>query len=168
VIKPTVGELLSGVALSLRERVLPEIPPGTTRRQVQAAIGIIRRVALVCDQTGPYFYADNRDIEDTMRLVLPVLERIAAEEADAHLKAVSTKLRATLEPSAKLADPYPSPSALGQRNVELQELLAELEEVLHDNPTTKTTRRMEIDATLRALIRRMLARELEINSPARP
>ena len=59
-IKPTVGELLGGVAISLRERVLPEIPAGVTRRQIQAAIGIIRRASLVWDKVGPYFFADNR------------------------------------------------------------------------------------------------------------
>ena len=68
-IRPTVGELLSGVAVSLRERVLPEIPPGVTRRQIQAAIGIIRRVAAVWDKTGPYFYADNQDIEEIIDLL---------------------------------------------------------------------------------------------------
>jgi hypothetical protein len=167
VIRPTVGELLSGVALSLRERVLPEIPPGVTRRQIQAAIGIIRRVALVWDKTGPYFYADNMDIEDTLRQLLPVLTRLAADEGDEPLAAVAVKLRGTLEQSSRPVGPYPSPAVLGDRNIELQGLLAELEEVLHENPAAKTTGRLEIDSILRALLRRMLARELEITSPAR-
>jgi hypothetical protein len=167
VIRPTVGELLSGVAVSLRERVLPEIPPGVTRRQIQAAIGIIRRVALVWDKTGPYFYADNQDIEETLRRLLPVLQRVVADEADAQLEAVSMKLRSTLEQSSQPAGPYPSPAVLGDRNIELQGLLAELEEVLHENPAAKTTGRLEIDSVVRALLRRMLARELEITSPAR-
>jgi hypothetical protein len=168
VIKPTVGELLSGVAISLRERVLPEIPPGVTRRQIQAAIGIIRRVALAWDKTGPYFYADNQDIEETLRRLLPVLERVLAEGADARLETVSTTLRTALEQSSQPVDPYPSPAILGARNIELQELLAELQEVLHENSAAKTADRAEIDSILRILLRRMLARELEINSPARP
>ena len=167
-IKPTVGELLSGVAVSLRERVLPEIPPGVTRRQIQAAIGIIRRASLVWDKIGPYFFADNQDIEATLRGLIPVIERVIAEETDALLAAVTTKLRATLDRSSEPAEPYPSPAVLGARNIELQELIAELQEVLHENPAAKTAGRLEIDALLRALIRRMLARELEINSPARP
>jgi hypothetical protein len=168
VIKPTVGELLSGVAVSLRERVLPEIPPGVTRRQIQAAIGIIRRAALVWDKTGPYFYADNQDIEETLRHLVPVLARVLADHADAALAAVSVKLRTALDQSTAPADPYPSPAVLGARNIELQELLAELQEVLHHNPAAKNAGRLEVDAILRALLRRMLARELEINSPARP
>jgi hypothetical protein len=165
VIKPTIGELLSGVAVSLRERVLPEIPPGTTRRQIQAAIGIIRRAALIWDKTGPYFYADNQDIEQTMRELLPVLERAVAAEGNTRLEAVSARMRATLDRSAEPAKPYPSPAVLGARNIELQELIAELQELLYETPPVRSAIRKEIDSMLRALLRRMLARELEINSP---
>ena len=165
-IKPTVSELLSGVAISLRERVLPEIPAGTTRRQIQAAIGIIRRVALVWDKTGPYLYADNQDLEETLRWMLPVLEGVVADEDNARLVAVSTKLRTTLDRSTQPAGPYPSPEALGARNIELQGLITELQEVLHENPAAQSASRTEINSMLRALLRRMLTRELEINSPA--
>ncbi|MGZ6186358.1 MAG: hypothetical protein ACXWNN_10775, partial [Candidatus Binataceae bacterium] len=65
--KPSIGDLLSGVAASLRESVLPEIPAGPTRRQIQVAISIIRRASLVWDKIGPYLYADNKDIEETLR-----------------------------------------------------------------------------------------------------
>lgn len=164
-IKPTIGELLSGVAVSLRERVLPEIPPGTTRRQIQAAIGIIRRAALIWDKTGPYFYTDNQDIEQTMRELLPVLKRAVAAEVNPRLEAVSAKMRATLDRSAEPAEPYPSPAVLGARNIELQELIAELQEVLYETPPAQSAIRMETDSMLRALLRRMLARELEITSP---
>ncbi len=164
-IKPTIGELLSGVAVSLRERVLPEIPPGTTRRQIQAAIGIIRRAALIWDKTGPYFYADNQDIEQTMGELLPVLERAVAAEGNPRLEAACARMRATLDRSTEPADPYPSPATLGARNIELQELIAELQEILYETPAVQGASRMEIDSMLRALLRRMLARELEINSP---
>jgi hypothetical protein len=168
VIKPTIGELLSGVAVSLRERVLPEIPPGTTRRQIQAAIGIIRRAALIWDKTGPYFYADNQDIEQTMRELLPVLEQAAEAEGNPRLEAVSVRIRATLDRSAESVEPYPSPAVLGARNIDLQELIAELQEVLFETPPAQSPIRREIDSRLRALLRRMLARELEINSPKMP
>jgi hypothetical protein len=165
VIKPTIGELLSGVAVSLRERVLPEIPPGTTRRQIQAAIGIIRRAASIWDKIGPYFYADNQDIEQTMRGLLPVLEQAAADEPNERLKGVCAKMRVALDQPNQPVEPYPSPAALGARNIELQELLAELQEVLYETPREQSSIRIEIDSMLRALLRRMLARELEINSP---
>jgi len=165
VIKPTIGELLSGVAVSLRERVLPEIPPGTTRRQIQAAIGIIRRAALIWDKTGPYFYADNQDIEQTMRGLLPVLERAVASEGNTRLGAVSARMRVALDRLTAPAEPYPSPAVLGARNIELQELIAELQELLYEAPLGQSATRIEIASRLRALLRRMLARELEINSP---
>jgi hypothetical protein len=168
VIKPTIGELLSGVAVSLRERVLPEIPPGTTRRQIQAAIGIIRRTALIWDKTGPYFYADNQDLEQTMRGLLPVLERAVASEGNTRLEAVSARMRVALDRLTAPAEPYPSPAVLGARNIELQELIAELQEVLYETPPAQSAIRIEIDSRLRALLRRMLARELEINSPKMP
>jgi len=168
VIKPTIGELLSGVAVSLRERVLPEIPPGTTRRQIQSAIGIIRRAASIWDKTGPYFYADNQDLEQTMRELLPVLERAVAAEGNQRLGAVSARIRTTVDRPAETVEPYPSPAVLGARNLELQELLASLQEVLYETPPAQNAIRIEIDSRLRALLRRMLARELEINSPKPP
>jgi hypothetical protein len=167
VIKPAIGELLGGVATSLRERVLPEIPAGTTRRQIQAAIGIIARVALVWDKTGPYLYADNKDIVETLGRMLPVLERVAAQEGIARIGAICTKLRDTLEHSAQRVQPYPSAQVLGARNLELQEVLAEMQEALHENPAVESADRDELKSILHELFRRMLTRELEITRPAR-
>jgi hypothetical protein len=167
VIKPAIGELLDGVATSLRERVLPEIPAGTTRRQIQAAIGIIARVALVWDKTGPYLYADNEDIAATLTQILPVFERIANKEGVAPIGAVYTKLRATIEHSTLRAQPYPSAEALSARNLELQDALAEMQEALHENFAAESAERAELETILHALFRRMLIRELEITRPAR-
>ncbi len=164
-IKPTIGELLSGVATSLRERVLPEIPAGTTRRQIQAAIGIIRRVALVWDKTGPYLYADNEDIAQTLERMLPVLERVAAEEGNERIRVVHTKSRQVLERSTH--QPYPSAETLGTRNLELQEVLADMQEALHESSAVESVDRNELKAMLYALFHRMLTRELGITTPAR-
>jgi hypothetical protein len=166
VIKPTASELLSGLAMSLRERVLPEIPPGTTRRQIQAAIGILRRISAVWDKTGPYIYADNKDIEETLRSMMPMLESVIAEDGKV-FEAVTAKVRRMLDQSSEAEEPYPSPEVLGARNIELQEVLAELQETLHENPQVKNASRSEVDAAIRDLLRRMLSRELEISSPAR-
>jgi hypothetical protein len=43
-----------------------------------------------------------------------------------------------------------------------------LQEVLYETPPAQSAIRIEIDSRLRALLRRMLARELEINSPKMP
>jgi hypothetical protein len=174
VTKPTVGELLNSVAASLRESVLPEIAGGPTRRQIQAAISIIRRVSLVWDKTGPYLYADNKDIEKTLQQVCAMLERAVSNSSAADLKELRQRLHATLYQSAGPGSEYPSPAALGARNVELQELLVELQQALHEPSLSEATGRLEsaernqIVAMLRALFRRMLERELEITTPPSP
>src|SRR6266851_1093056 len=131
--KPTIGDLLNGVATSLRETVLPEMPAGPVRRQVQVAISIIRRVALVWDKTGPYLYADNEDITHTLERMLPVLQRVAAEEGNERIRVVHTKSREVLERSTQPAQPYPSAEVLGARNLELQDVLADVQEALHES-----------------------------------
>jgi hypothetical protein len=167
VIRPTIGELLSGVATSLRERVLPEIPAGTTRRQIQAAIGIIARVALVWDKTAPYLYADNMDIAETLERIQPTLERVAVEEDNPRVRAVLTKLHQTLEHSSEPLGPCPSAEVLGARNLELQEVLAEIQEALHEETAVESATRDGVNTELYALFRRMLTRELEITQPPR-
>jgi hypothetical protein len=166
VTKPSIGDLLSGVAASLRESVLPEIPAGPTRRQVQAAISIIRRVALVWDKTGPYLYADNNDIEKTLRQVSEILARAEADENGAGLELLRERLHAALDQRGEPVGEYPSPDALGARNVELQGLLVDVHETLHEPSKPKTPERIEILSILRLLLRRMLERELEVSLPS--
>jgi hypothetical protein len=169
--KPSIGDLLSGVAISLRESVLPEIPAGPTRRQIQAAIAIIRRVSVVWDKTGPYLYADNKDIEETLRPIRAMMERAESNGRDADLKPLRQRLGAALDRHGDTGVKYPSPAALGARNVELQGLLVELQEALHEAPSsqcperTASPERIEILAMLRALFRRMLEREMEVTAP---
>jgi hypothetical protein len=95
-----------------------------------------------------------------------MLERVIAEDGKA-FAAVTAKMRRTLDQSSEGSEPYPSPDVLGARNIELQEVLAELQETLYENPQVKNASRSEVDAAIRDLLRRMLARELEISSPAR-
>ena len=166
-IKPAIGELLGGVATSLRERVLPEIPAGTTRRQIQAAIAIISRVAQVWDKTAPYLYADNEDIVESLQRALPLLDRVAAEESNARVLAVLTKLHLAFEHSSQPLGPCPSAEVLGVRNLELQEALAEIQEALHEATAVQSKARDEIKSELYALFRRMLTRELAITQPPR-
>jgi hypothetical protein len=169
--KPTIGDLLSGVAASLRESVLPEMPAGPTRRQIQAAIAIIRRVSVVWDKTGPYLYADNKDIEETLRRIRAMLEGAESNGGTSDLKPLRQWLGAALERHSGTGVEYPSPAALGARNVELQGLLVELQEALHEPPSLEgserpsSATRIEILAVLRGLFRRMLKREMEVTAP---
>jgi hypothetical protein len=172
VTKPSIGDLLNGVATSLRESVLPEIPAGPTRRQVQAAVSIVRRVALVWENVGSYLYADNKDIEETLRQVAAILERTESDGGD--LKLLRQRLSAALEQCKDAVVEYPSPAALGERNVELQGLLVELQDALPALSASESSaqagspvgaERFEIAAMLRALFRRMLERELTVTAP---
>jgi hypothetical protein len=172
VTKPSIGDLLNGVAASLRESLLPDIPAGPTRRQIQAAISIIRRVSLVWDKTGPYLYADNKDIEETLHKVLAILGRAGANESNAEVESLRQRLHAALDQRGVDTVEYPSPAALGARNVELQGLLVDVQEALHGPSTpesaerTVSAERIEVFAMLRLLFRRMLERELEVTAPS--
>jgi hypothetical protein len=163
VTKPSIGDLLAGVASSLREAVLPEIPAGPTRRQIQVAISIIRRASQAWDKVGPYLYLDNKDIEETLRHVSALLDR--AKSDDAGLKLLGQKMLTALDRRSGAELEYPSPAALSARNVELQGLLVELQEALHAPSARNFAERTEILGMLRVLFRRMLARELEVNAP---
>jgi hypothetical protein len=165
VTKPSIGDLLNGVAASLRESVLPEIPAGPTRRQIQAAISIIRRVSLAWDKTGPYLYADNKDIEETLRQVSAILDLARANVSGAGLEPLRQRLHAALDQRDAAGVEYPSPAALGALNVELQELLVDVHDALHEPSVPRSPERIEILAMLRLLFRRMLERELEVTAP---
>jgi hypothetical protein len=148
-IRPSIEDLLQGVTDSLHETVLPELPPGAARKQVQAAIRVIRRAAHASDRVGPYLYADNQDIEATLRAILPL-------SGD-----VEDRLRASLT-QAVSSEAYPSPSELAARNEALQTALAELQDALPEMAA-----RSKIEALLRALFRRMLERERGLTPPQR-
>ena len=161
------------MAASLRESVLPEIPAGPTRRQIQVAISIIRRASLVWDKVGPYLYADNKDIEQTLLRIDTLLARAESNEsAAAGLKRLRQRVRAVLDQSDETGVEYPSPAALGARNVELQRSLAELQEAVHaesSEPKESSEQplgaaRAEILAMLRPLFERMIERELEVTA----
>jgi hypothetical protein len=169
--KPTIGDLLNGVATSLRETVLPEMPAGPVRRKVQVAISIIRRVSLMWDKIGPYLYADNKDIEETLQQVCAILDGVESNGSGAAFEPLRQRLHAALAQRGNRGVEYPSPEALGARNLELQWLLIEVQEALQkpsppggvEHP--KSAERSEIMPMLLGLFRRMLERELEVTAP---
>ncbi len=166
--KPSIGDLLGGVATSLRESVLPELPTGPTRRQLQVAIAIIRRVSLVWDKVTSYLYFDNRDIEQTVIQICAVLERGQVELVGVDPAALRRRLKGD---DARIE--YPPHDALAARNIELQQLLVDIQEALHAPALHNASgpagaERDEIAAMLQSLLRRMLERELEVNAPPQP
>ena len=138
-INPTISELLSGVATSLDETVLPDLAPGVARNQLVAAVALIRRAATVGENIGSYLWEDNRDIVE-------VLQQVAS--------------LAGLEPPPTAVDAgYPTLDELRRRNLALQQQVVAVHDRLRVQP--------ENDAALgllRSLFERMLAREAQINT----
>jgi hypothetical protein len=138
-INPTIAELLSGVATSLDETVLPELAPGSARNQLIAAIALVRRCAAVGERIGPYLWDDNHDIYAVLCELAPAVGLDA--------------------PIARVDAGYPTIDGLRQQNQALQQQLVELLDAVHDAPDDAPPR-----AVLRALFERMLARESQINT----
>ena len=141
-IYPTINELLSGVATSLDETVLPELAPGAARNQLVAAIALIRRSAIASDSIGAYLWEDNRDMTAVLSEVAPLVG-LDPPPADA----------------GGGADRYPSLDELRRRNLALQHQLVAIHDTLREDSGSARAQ-----AALRSLFERMLARESQINT----
>lgn len=66
-IHPTSADLLKGVEAALRETVLPELARGTSaRKQMQAALEILRHVAHALPTEAATLAADNADMAELL------------------------------------------------------------------------------------------------------
>jgi hypothetical protein len=138
-INPSVSALLDGVAESLQDTVLPDVPPGLARNQLVAAIAIIRRAAAVGDRIPSYLHADNHDIAEVLAAIGPSLG---------------------MSPTTTLGPvDLPSVDELRHINLELQEQLIDAQRLARENAAAEPAR-----SAIRALHRRMLARESQINT----
>lgn len=68
-LKPTPGELLSGIHRELKDQVLPTLPAGTAARQLRAALHTIDHLARSWDLQHSYIAADNRDLNETLQRI---------------------------------------------------------------------------------------------------
>lgn len=150
-LRPSPSELLAGVADALESTVLDELGRGTARNQVVAAVGIVRRCAAAVDRHGPLLHADVTDLVTALDGVL------ATEPALAGAEAVTTSGPAAALAGARrvLDRPYPSVGELIEANLRLREVAAALGAEAERQASTQVT-------ALRALFRRMLAREGEL------
>ena len=138
-INPSISKLLSGVATSLDETVLPELAPGFARNQLVAAIALVRRAAAVDERIGSYLWEDNRDIAAVLTEVAPLVG---------------------LDPPPTAGDEgYPTLDELRQQNLALQHQLVAVHDTLREDAGSDRAQ-----AALRALFARMLARESQINT----
>ena len=153
-IHPTPAELLTRIADSLTETVLPELDAVSEARvQLQVAVLVLRRLAGPAGDLGPYLDADTRDVATTIdgwlgRLPLADAEYTAARDLV----------------DAVLASPsVPTTAGLVARYEAVQALLVDVQRSLRDLPAEHPDR-VAVDAELRALLARMVARESEIHT----
>jgi len=143
--QPSNEILLAGIADSLEETVVPDLPRGgQARRQVQAAIAVLRRLAFALPLSAETTDVDNADIEFTLRQCAGHFDRHVADALNNALDTLP-----------------PEPDG---RNAALQAMLAEIQADLPAAPD----RRLEITARLRLLFTRLLAREAELVPPPPP
>jgi hypothetical protein len=147
--------LLAGVADALATTVLPELAPGPARRQVQAAIGICRRVAGALPGWAPHLVEETRDVAATLTRLTSAGNR-AVPPPD-----VAEALAADLAAAEGLpAGPLPSLDELGALDRRLQDALARLVGAAAgdggggDPPG--------VEAELRALLGRLVARQVAL------
>ena len=85
-IRPSDPDLLSGVAASLENSVLPELARGTAaRRQLQAAIAILRRMAFAMPRRDDAIAADIADMSETLARMGQLVGVLPDETAARHL-----------------------------------------------------------------------------------
>jgi hypothetical protein len=112
-LKPSPGELLSGIGRQLKAQVLPELPAGAAARQLRAALHALDLVARTWDRQPAYIEADNADLEQS----LTELERISGLHRESGGQSVA--------PVAGVTDP--ALAAAMARNLELQSALEDFQ-----------------------------------------
>lgn len=146
-LNPGPSQLLTGVADALGATVMDELAPGPAREQLQAAIGILRRVARALPQLGPYLQADSRDLAMTLRQL--------AQHTDEGVP-----------PDGEVAEALAVTDALGSVTwPTLDELVAVnlcLRQAVADLAAGAGSVAGPSDAALRALLGRMTEREVDL------
>jgi hypothetical protein len=158
VLKPTPGQLLGGIADSLRRSVLPALPPGNAQRQLKAALHALGRLERSWDRWPTYLAGDNADLRGTLLAALDALPAPAGSVPAALAERLRQVQTATGAAIAGIGDPALAQAAA--LNLELQELVAELDTWLR--APERAADRIGTDQlqVLEDLYRRMVSREL--------
>lgn len=146
-IEPTIDTLLDAVIRELEEEVLTKLEGEETRRQLKAALVILRRVSSVWDKVYPTLDADNFDLETTLRMLMPSLESLDMEPSS---------LRAILD-EQEITTADTTYGSMRARNRALQELVIDIQNRMVG--AKATPERYVIERELRGLHSRTTARE---------
>jgi hypothetical protein len=96
-IYPTDRQLLGGIADALKDTVLPDLARGSAaRKQLQAAIETLRRMAFAAPDRDAALTADNADMAEVLRQVEEVLGRNATLFATSNAIELNQALQAAL------------------------------------------------------------------------
>ncbi|MEZ0603105.1 hypothetical protein ACAX43_13265 [Paraburkholderia sp. IW21] len=160
--KPTVGELLAGMADGLRQSVLPAVTGGAAQRQLKATLHALGRLQRSWDRWPAYLAEDNADVRRTLESVLPDLQA-AAPGSVASLQAIARRLEAPApDPGVQVPGVNdPGLAAACVLNEALHANLAALEEWLRPPGQNALAEREHALQMLRELYGRMAERELQ-------
>ncbi|HEV8297409.1 MAG TPA: hypothetical protein VGQ20_08930 [Acidimicrobiales bacterium] len=160
-IRPDLTELLDGVADSLATTVVPELPVGLARTQVEAAVVVIRRAANAWPRIGAYLHADNEDLAATLVALAPLLAR-----GDDRARGLAPRVGSARR-EAPVDAPAPAPlDALARANERLQALVVEVLDLVASPGWRNEDDAAAIRRAIHGLVSRSVEREREINGLA--
>ncbi len=143
--RPTVAELLSGIADALTTDVAPHLDDVAARHQIAAATSMLRRLAGLVPQLTPYLLTDAADIATTLQAIAPDVD-------DAGVRA------AIATTGEELDGLDPAVSSLDELHRVHDRLLAVLDDVVARAPSGPGA------PALRALLERMVVRERDLGA----
>ena len=159
--RPTAGELIAGIADSLRETVLPSVSGGAAQRQLKAALHALGRLQRSWDRLPRYLADDNADLQQTLDSTLTTLiaelQPLAPAVADLRARLLAQGA-ADAPPLPGINDP--ALARAGRTNEALQALLADLDHWLRQPTQRAQAPCARALQTLESLYRRMVEREL--------
>jgi hypothetical protein len=156
VLRPTTGELLRAVHVELAAQVLPALPDGAPRRQLKAALHLLRRLERSWDRQAPYLEADNADLARTLDETLQALPGGGYASLRGRLAALGR--RPPEPPPSDDGVTDPGLRRLIAVNHALQEILADLDAALRTHRGLDPDARQRATSALGALHRRLLDR----------
>lgn len=104
-IKPRPEALLARIAAALDETVLPNVTHGPSRRQLQAATSVLRRLAHALPREAAVIAEDAADLEQTLRTALGE-KFVAPTPTDIKERHLALQAMAANAPQSKVLDDY--------------------------------------------------------------